>query len=137
LGRGFQYAITKEIALKLQETTYIKALPFATSDFYHGPLAMADDKSNVLVLAPVDETWVNSIEIIERLSQQNCNLYIITDKEDGLDNHENQIVIPKFSLHSFPFTCIVTAQLLALNISLNKGLNPDIPRSLNKVTVTL
>ncbi len=137
LGRGFQYGITKEIALKLQETTYIKALSFAISDFYHGPLAMTDETSTVLMLAPNDETWENSLEMIEKLNEQKSNIIVFTDNEHPIEGCKGDIVLPKHSKHAFPFLAIVAAQLFALHVSLAKGLNPDVPRSLNKVTVTV
>jgi len=137
LGRGFQYAIAKEIALKLQETTYMKALSFAISDFYHGPFALADANSNFIIIAPKDETWENSQQIIEDLKKLNSHILVITDDVHFTDDYCQYLTIPIQSVYGFPFLSIVAGQLLALHISLEKGLNPDVPRSLNKVTITV
>ena len=137
LGRSFQYAIAKEMALKLQETTYIKAIPFAISDFYHGPFALADELSNIIVFAPKDETWENSIKLIDDLKKLKSKIIVITNKEIYQDKEIISLILPKISTYAFPYAGMVAGQLLALYTSLEKGLNPDVPRSLSKVTITV
>ncbi|MCK5731655.1 MAG: SIS domain-containing protein, partial [Tenericutes bacterium] len=134
LARGYNYAIAEEFALKLQETTYIKALSYAISDFYHGPLALMDNNSNFIVLAPDDETSDNSYDMIEAIKQRDSSIIIFTDSSKY--SKENTLPLQKNSRYITPYTYIITAQLFALMVSLGKGINPDVPRGLKKVTIT-
>ncbi|MCK4552126.1 MAG: SIS domain-containing protein [Tenericutes bacterium] len=134
LARGYNYAIAEEFALKLQETTYIKALSYAISDFYHGPLALMDNTSNFIVLAPDDETSDNSYDMIEAIKQRDSSIIIFTDSSKY--SKENTLSLQKNSRYITPYTYIITAQLFALKVSLGKGINPDVPRGLKKVTIT-
>lgn len=134
LGRGYVYSIVKELALKLQETSYIKALSFASSDFYHGPIAMLDDQSYVVLLMPDDETYKDSYELLERILLTTNNVFVMTDNPNI--TYRKAIVLPKTDKEFSPILFAVASQLLALEISLSNGYNPDKPRNLKKVTIT-
>lgn len=134
LGRGFSYGIADELALKLQETCYVLAMAFATSDFYHGPLALAHKDAKFIVLAPQDSTYHNSQEILAKIASIGAEAFVLTCVES---TDENVIVLPKSFDAVNVFPLIVASQLLSLHISLAKGLNPDEPRQLKKVTITV
>lgn len=134
LGRGYQYAIAEEVALKLMETTYIHAFSYAFSDFYHGPLALADEHAHALIFAPSDETFDNSLEMISELKKKKVHLIVFSDHE--IKGLEHVLVLPKASPEVMPMVNVVAAHLFAMFVAIEKGLNPDSPRSLKKVTIT-
>ena len=137
LARGYLYPIALETALKIQETCYIKSKGYAISDFYHGPLAQIDTKTPVIVLAGSGKVYKDSCEMIERLQELGNNPMIITNDENIKDKYDNSVLIPNVgyeAVNVFVFTIFV--QSLAEYISISKGLNPDKPRALKKVTIT-
>ncbi|MDD3126631.1 MAG: SIS domain-containing protein [Candidatus Izemoplasmatales bacterium] len=134
LGRGFNNAIAHEFALKLQETTYIKALGYATSDFYHGPFAMIEQQSKVIILMPKDNTMPGSLEMIKKLEAIGAQIIIFTD--DSSLKYKNQVVLPKAHEYLSPFVFVVAAQIFVCNLSQKRGVNPDQPRGLKKITIT-
>ncbi|XFA98614.1 SIS domain-containing protein [Candidatus Izemoplasma sp. B36] len=134
LGRGYVYGVAKELALKFQETSYIQAQAFATSDFYHGPLAMLDQNSLVILLVSDDHSYNDSIDLLERVKSITNNVIVITDKPNL--ECKDKIVIPKTEEMLSPFLFAVACQMIALQLSLKNGFNPDKPRNLKKVTIT-
>ncbi len=134
LGRGLVDAVTREIALKLQETSYIKAFGFALSDFLHGPFALIDSNSIILLLVPNDGTHSESLAMAKKLRQEGCRLVAITD-DSKLDVGE-KIVVPEVCDFIRPFIFACVGQLLACRISEKKGMNPDSPRGIKKITIT-
>lgn len=134
LGRGFNNAIAHEFALKLQETTYIKALGYATSDFHHGPFAMIEKQSTVIILAPQDKSMPGSLEMIQKLKTIGANVIVFTD--DSSLNYENLVLLPKAHLYFSPFIFVVAAQIFVCSLSQKRGVNPDQPRGLKKITIT-
>lgn len=134
LGRGFNNAIAHEFALKLQETTYLKALGYSTSDFHHGPFAMIDGKAPVLLLAPGDETMPGSLEMLGRLKETGTPVLAFTD--DPSFPTPDKIVLPKAHPYLVPFVYVLAGQLFAFDLSLKRGIDPDRPRHLKKVTIT-
>ena len=134
LGRGYQYAIAKEFALKMQETTYIHALAYSIADFYHGPFAMISEDSYAVVLMPEDESYQEGEKMLNALKKAGAEvLAITTNPELGT---KNKIVIPDVSKYQAPFVNIFVGQYFCLNLAIARGLNPDEPRGLRKVTIT-
>lgn len=137
LARGMNYSIAKETALKIQETTYINARAYAASDFHHGPFAIVDKKTRALLLAPSGESQNDMIMLKEKLLNAGARVFVITDDEKIAASAQDKIIIPVGgSDYITPFYNVVVAQLLACYISEAKGLNPDAPRGLKKVTIT-
>lgn len=134
LGRGYAYGIADELALKLQETSYIKAMAFATSDFHHGPLALASENQRFIVLAPEDSSLENSFEIVQKIQEVGA-IPLIFSSSTGFPT-QAVIKIPNAAPSVMVFPLIVASQLFSLYVSLAKGLNPDKPRGLKKVTIT-
>lgn len=137
LSRGVNYPIALETALKIQETCYVRAKAYATSDFYHGPYAMIEKDMPVFVIAPAGPAFSDIKEMVARLKGSGAELIIISDDREMLDKGDCSFSIPAANNDIIsPFYNVVIAQIFACNLSLAKGLNPDSPRELKKVTVT-
>ena len=137
LARGINYAISLEAALKIQETTYVRAKAFATSDFQHGPIAMIDRDIPVLIFAPDGPSLKDVTGMIGKMRNEQIETIIISNRSDILDMGTTAFRIPETSNDIiWPFFNMVVAQMFACKLALAKGMNPDSPRGLNKVTVT-
>lgn len=137
LARGMNYSIAMETALKIQETCYVRARAYAVSDFHHGPFAMIDKDMPVILLAPEGPSLKDNEEMIYKLKDAGAELVIFSDKDEILELGTTSFRIPKAGSDLLsPFCNAVVAQMFACNLSLARGLNPDSPRGLNKVTIT-
>ena len=137
LARGVNYPIALESALKIQETTYVRARAYASSDFYHGPLAMVDEDTPVIIYAPKGESLGDTKGIIHKLKDAGADLLIVSNDPETLALGDCTIDIPDVDNDTItPFMNAVTAQMFALHLALLKGRNPDSPRGLKKITVT-
>lgn len=137
LARGINYPIALESALKIQETAYVRAKAYPTSDFYHGPYAMIQKDMPVIIYAPNGPTLKDTTDMIKRLKESEAEVITISNNEEVLNMGNCSFRIPQTSDDVIsPFYNVVIAQLFACNLSVIKGLNPDTPRSLNKVTIT-
>jgi glucosamine--fructose-6-phosphate aminotransferase (isomerizing) len=137
LARGYLYPIALETALKIQETCYIKSKGFAISDFYHGPLAQIDEKTPVILFAGKGKAFKDSCEMIERLHSTGNLPTIVTNDLELSQKYEEAVLIPDTGCEAtsvFPFAMFI--QSLAEYTSISRGLNPDSPRALKKVTIT-
>jgi glucosamine--fructose-6-phosphate aminotransferase (isomerizing) len=137
LARGVNYAISLEAALKIQETNYIRAKAFATSDFQHGPIAMIDPGIPVLIFAPDGPSFPDVSAMARRLHQDQVELIIVSNNQALLELATTAFPIPATSNDLIsPFYNAVIAQLFACKLADVNGLNPDHPRLLHKITVT-
>lgn len=138
LARGMNYSIALESALKIQETTYVRAKGFAASDFHHGPMAVLQKNLPVIVYAPKGDSLADMKEMISLLKQGEADILIVSDDET-LKADSNCFIKAPSAPSDFvsPFINAVIAQLFACNLASVKGLNPDAPRMLHKVTVTV
>jgi glucosamine--fructose-6-phosphate aminotransferase (isomerizing) len=138
VGRGMNYGNSYELALKLMETCYVVAERFSSADFFHGPLAIVERRFPVILFAPTGVTQTSSVELLHRLRELNADCLSITNSPEisklSTNSLELSLDIDEF-LSPIPF--IVPAQLFAALLSEAKGLNPDAPRSLSKVTRTI
>lgn len=138
LARGSNYSIALESALKLQETSYVKAKAFATSDFYHGPIAMVDQGTPVLVYASEGDFFDDAKEMLVRLNEIGADILVVSDTDAVGALGTCAIKIPSVNSDIIsPFCNAVVAQYFACCVSAAKGCNPDKPRLLNKITNTL
>lgn len=135
LSRGINLVSSMEGTLKIQETTYIKAKAYAISDFYHGPMAIADEKQNFFLLASKGKVSDDNYKMYEKLKELNVNLFLITNDERFF-NETNVIKYPNCDEVIAPFATIISIQLLANKLALLRGIDVDHPRNLKKVTVT-
>ena len=138
VGRGLAYANAYELALKLMETCYVVAERFSSADFLHGPLAMVERHFPVILFAPPGVMLPGVKALIERLRELHADTLAITSDLDVAGLCSRSIIMPK-EIDEFvaPIPYIVPGQLFAALLAEAKGLNPDAPRSLSKVTRTL
>jgi glucosamine--fructose-6-phosphate aminotransferase (isomerizing) len=138
LARGINYAVALESALKIQESTYVRAKAYATSDFYHGPFAMIEKDMPVIVYAPDGPSFPDVMQMIKRLKENLVDLIVVSNVNEALEVGDCTFRIPETSNDLLsPFYNAVIAQMLACELAVIKGLNPDQPRGLKKVTITL
>jgi glucosamine--fructose-6-phosphate aminotransferase (isomerizing) len=140
VGRGLNYSNAFEFALKLMETCYVIAERFSSADLLHGPIAMVGQSFPAFVFAPSGVTWPGIRETLAKLDQVGAESTIITDRgnPEALDSFKRSICIPAELDDMFtPIPYIIPMQLFAARLAEQKGLNPDRPRTLSKVTRTL
>lgn len=140
VGRGLNYANAFEFALKLMETCYVVAERFSSADFLHGPIAMVEASFPSFLFAPAGVTWPGLREIIEKLASLEAEMLLITDSanSDARQLKQKVIALPMALDELYtPIPYIVPAQLFAAALAKEKGLNPDQPRTLSKITKTL
>ena len=138
VGRGLAYANAYELALKLMETCYVVAERFSSADFLHGPVAMVERHFPVILFAPPGVMLQGVKSLIERLRELHAETLAITSDLDVAAMCTRSIVLSR-EIDEFlaPIPYIVPGQLFAALLAEAKGLNPDAPRSLSKVTRTL
>lgn len=138
VGRGMNYGNSYEMALKLMETCYVVAERFSSADFFHGPLAIVERRFPVVLFGPTGVTQKSSVELLNRLHELNADCLSITNDPEIANLSPNSLVLPS-EIEEFlsPIPFIVPAQLFAALLSEAKGLDPDAPRSLSKVTKTI
>lgn len=138
LGRGDQYPIAMEGALKLKEISYIHAEAYAAGELKHGPLALIDADMPVVVVAPNNELLEKLKSNIEEVRARGGELYVFADEEAGFTSSENMRIIslPHVEEVIAPIFYTVPLQLLSYHVALIKGTDVDQPRNLAKsVTV--
>jgi glutamine---fructose-6-phosphate transaminase (isomerizing) len=138
VGRGLIYANAYELALKLMETCYVVAERFSSADFLHGPLAIVERHFPIILFAPPGVTRRGVRELIERLQELRADTLVITDDKEIARISTRSVPMPEETGELLaPIPYIVPGQLFAALLAAAKGLNPDTPRSLSKVTRTL
>lgn len=135
LSRGINYVSSLESALKLQETTYIKSKAYSISDFYHGPFAVVDGTQNIFLLHGKGKTDKDVYDIFTKLLENHANVIVVSN-DLYFKSYEKAYFIPECDECISPFAIIATMQLFSCALSIIKGINPDCPRGLKKVTIT-
>ena len=138
LGRGPQYPIACEGALKLKEISYIHAEGYPTGELKHGPLALVDADMPVVAVAPSNELLEKVQSNVEEVKARGGMLYVFADAEAGFRTSDNMKVIevPRVDPLLAPIVYVVPLQLLAYHVAVQKGTDVDQPRNLAKsVTV--
>jgi len=138
LGRGVQYPVAMEGALKLKEISYIHAEAYPAGELKHGPLALVDVDMPVVVVAPNDELLEKLKSNLEEVRARGGELYVFADRNAGVHPTSNVHVmeIPVVGEHVTPIVYTVPLQLLAYHVAVLKGTDIDQPRNLAKsVTV--
>jgi len=138
LGRGDQYPIALEGALKLKEISYIHAEAYAAGELKHGPLALIDADMPVIVVAPNNELLEKLKSNIEEVRARSGVLYVFAGQDAGFTSSDNMHIIelPHVEEVIAPIFYTVPLQLLAYHVALIKGTDVDQPRNLAKsVTV--
>jgi len=138
VGRGLLYANAYELALKLMETCYVVAERFSSADFFHGPLAMVERHFPIILFAPPGITLDGARLLMNRLKELRADTLSITADEQLVEMSTRSVHMAA-GVEEFltPIPYIIPAQLFAALLAEAKGLDPDAPRSLSKVTRTL
>ncbi|OFC72537.1 glutamine--fructose-6-phosphate transaminase (isomerizing) [Alteromonas confluentis] len=138
LGRGDQYPIAMEGALKLKEISYIHAEAYASGELKHGPLALIDEEMPVIVVAPNNELLEKLKSNVEEVRARGGIMYVFADKNAKFSSDETMRVInvPHCEAPIAPIVYTLPLQLLSYYVALIKGTDVDQPRNLAKsVTV--
>jgi glucosamine--fructose-6-phosphate aminotransferase (isomerizing) len=137
LGRGFNLSTAEEVALKLTETSYVLARAWSVADFAHGPIAVVDEDFPVLFVGGGGPVAADLDEIAQRLESYGCRVMALFDGEAvGLDTESMVGFDSGLPEDLTPLTLAVLGQLLAHRVAVARGIDPDTPRALNKVTRT-
>lgn len=135
LGRGFNYATAFEIALKIKETSYVITEPYSFADFRHGPAALLEEGFPVLLVAPSPSADVDGI--VDLLAERAADVTVISDDPRVRARGQAAIEVPEGVPEWLsPLVAIVAGQTFALELARARGLDPDSPRGLSKVTET-
>jgi glucosamine--fructose-6-phosphate aminotransferase (isomerizing) len=141
IGRGLNRSTAYEVALKIQETAYLLAQAHGASDFLHGPLAVIEDDFRVVAFVAGGPTAPAVIEALRRARQRGARSLVICDGREAASAARavaDEVVEIRTGLSEAlsPIGLTIAGQLLALHTALGRGLSPENPRSLGKVTVT-
>jgi glucosamine--fructose-6-phosphate aminotransferase (isomerizing) len=138
LGRGYNFPVALEGALKLKEISYIHAEGYPAAEMKHGPIALIDDDMPVVFIAPKDSTYDKILSNIQEIKARNGRIIAIASENDTQIDKlvDYSIKIPDTIRMLMPILTVIPLQLLAYHIAVKKGLNVDQPRNLAKsVTV--
>lgn len=137
LARNVNYPIALEGALKLKEISYLHAEAHPAGELKHGPLALVDNGTPVIVLAPHDKLWDKINSSIEMVTARGAELIVFSDNEvKDFDQKVTVVKMPRIISALTPILYILPLQLLAYYVALLRGTNVDQPRNLAKsVTV--
>jgi glucosamine--fructose-6-phosphate aminotransferase (isomerizing) len=138
VGRGLIYANVYEFAIKLMETCYVVAERFSSADFLHGPIAMIERDFPAFLFAPPGKTFAGMKDLLSKLTKLSAETIVISSEDSILKLATRSMKIPeRVSEMLSPIPYIIPAQLFAALLANAKGLSPDRPRSLAKVTKTI
>ncbi|MDH3766549.1 MAG: isomerizing glutamine--fructose-6-phosphate transaminase, partial [Nitrosopumilus sp.] len=134
IGRGIHYPIAKEAALKIKEITYVHAEGIAGGELKHGPLALMDESTYVIVINPDDDSYVDNMSTVNEIKSRNAKVIGISNKDHP--SYDYWIQIPTIAKAFYPLIEIIPLQLISYYLSLERGIDPDYPKNLAKsVTV--
>lgn len=129
-GRGYSYPTAREAALKLMETAYVSAQPFSGADLLHGPLALVEPRVPVLAVVSAGAGGEAFRPVLDALAERNAD--VLTVGSAGAS-----VPLPQTAEPLAPLLEILPFQLLARHVAVDRGVDPDAPRGLHKVTETL
>jgi glucosamine--fructose-6-phosphate aminotransferase (isomerizing) len=142
LGRGINYPIALEGALKLKEISYIHAEGYPAGEMKHGPIALIDERMPVVALAPDDHVFEKMIGNMQEVKARGGSVIALTTKGEDklwsiLDRSSDFVIeLPKAPELLTPIVMVLPLQLLAYDIAVRRGCDVDQPRNLAKsVTV--
>jgi glutamine---fructose-6-phosphate transaminase (isomerizing) len=142
LGRGINYPIALEGALKLKEISYIHAEGYPAGEMKHGPIALIDERMPVVAIAPDDHVFEKMIGNVQEAKARGASVIAITSEGDDrmsavMDpQHDVMLAMPRTTALMTPIVMTIPLQLLAYYIAVRRGCDVDQPRNLAKsVTV--
>ncbi len=138
IGRGYNYATAFEIALKIKELTGVVAESYSSADFRHGPIALLCGGFPVLAVAPAGAVAGDLHALIDSIRERGSELLLISDDPALLAHAHLPLPLPG-GLPEWltPLAAVVPGQLFSLALALARGMDPDRPAGLTKVTETL
>ena len=138
LGRGFDYATAREWALKLKELAQVHAEPYSSADFQHGPLALVERDYPVFAVAPSGIAGSDLAALVRRLREEHEVDALVVSDDPALRAAGNASLALPAGLPEWlmPIVSIVPGQLFALHLTVARGLDPERPRWISKVTET-
>jgi len=138
LGRGYNFPVALEGALKLKEISYIHAEGYPAAEMKHGPIALIDENMPVVFVAPHDSVFDKIVSNIQEVKARGGKVIAITSQQEDVLEHliDYEIRIPQTEDMLYPILSAIPLQLLAYYVAVKRGLNVDQPRNLAKsVTV--
>ena len=138
LGRGSNYPIALEGALKLKEISYIHAEGYAAGELKHGPIALVDESVPVVVVAPQNSLFEKTKSNMQEVAARGGQILLLTDSEEGTTGVETFATVRLPKVHPFitPLIYALPVQMLAYHTAVLMGTDVDQPRNLAKsVTV--
>jgi glucosamine--fructose-6-phosphate aminotransferase (isomerizing) len=137
IGRGYGYATARELALKDKELARVSADPYSAADFLHGPLALVEPGLPVIAIATSGAAAADLDDLLARLGELGVERFVLSDRAATVAEAEGGIVLPAgVPEWLMPIVSIVPAQLLAMHLATARGVDPDEPRWIRKVTLT-
>ena len=137
LGRGYEYATAREWALKLKELARVFADPYSAADFQHGPVALVEPGVPVLAVVPEGVASAGLVELLGSLRDRGAEVLTLSDSEAIRSSGRRSVTLPANVPEWLrPIVSIVPAQLFAYHLTRARGLDPEVPRNLSKVTRT-
>ena len=139
LGRGTNYPIALEGALKLKEISYIHAEGYAAGELKHGPIALIDEKMPVIVIAPYDRVFEKTVSNMQEVAARDGKIILLSDPQGAREAPVNslcKLTLPAMPTTVMPLVYAIPVQLIAYHTAVVMGKDVDQPRSLAKsVTV--
>ncbi len=138
LGRGANYPVALEGALKLKEISYVHAEGYPAAEMKHGPIALIDDSMPVVFICPRDSAYQKIVGNIAEVRARKGKIIAVTDEgnDEMADMADHVIYIPKTLDFLYPLLAVIPLQLIAYHIAVLRGCDVDQPRNLAKsVTV--
>ncbi|NHI88168.1 MAG: glutamine--fructose-6-phosphate transaminase (isomerizing) [Candidatus Thorarchaeota archaeon] len=135
LGYGFTDGVAREGALKIKEICYCHCEGMYSSEFKHGPLSIVTDNYPVIFVTTTEDSWM-VINHINEVKARHGRTIIIGEYEESLQpyvvNKQDYLVVPKSDVLINPILDVIPLQLLSYYLSVDLGINPDLPRNLSK-----
>ncbi|PZS06250.1 MAG: glucosamine-6-phosphate deaminase [Pseudonocardiales bacterium] len=137
-GRGYAYPTAREAALKIMETSYLPAQAFSGADLLHGPLAVVDAEMPVIAVVPRGRAGAAMRPVLDRLVEGRADVVVVGDVAAAPtgSGFGAGIALPEIAEELSPILEILPLQLLARDLAVARGGDPDAPRGLSKVTET-
>ncbi|MFD2999782.1 glutamine--fructose-6-phosphate transaminase (isomerizing) [Pontibacter toksunensis] len=138
LGRGYNYPVALEGALKLKEISYIHAEGYPAAEMKHGPIALIDEQMPVVVIATKDSSYEKVVSNVQEVrARKGKVIAVVTEGDTTIPSMADYVIeIPETSEHLMPLLSVIPLQLLSYHIAVMRGCNVDQPRNLAKsVTV--
>lgn len=137
LGRGLSYGPALELSLKFKETSYLHAHAYSSAEFQHGPIASIGAGDPVLLLAQADASLQANQEVAGRLARMGADLTVVTSDPQLLELANSGVPLSTgLPGVTEAFAQVLVGQWMALKLAEERGLDPDAPRNLQKVTQT-